>query len=66
MYNNKMIGGQCDQIGNNVIWYAILIAGVTPGKNNLFRKSNARANGLHHENGFAKSSSQLQGEHCKC
>ena len=31
----------------------------TPGKNNLFRKSNARDNELHHENGCIKSSSQL-------
>ena len=38
----------------------------TPSKNNLFRKSNARDNELHHENGCIKSSSQLQGEHCKC
>ena len=37
----------------------------TPSKNNLFRKSNACANGLHHENSCIKSSSQLQGEHCK-
>ena len=38
----------------------------TPSKNNLFRTSNASANGLSHENGCVKSSSQLQGEHCKC
>ena len=38
---------------------------ITPGKNNLFRNSNAHANGLRHENGCVKSSSQLQGEHCK-
>ena len=37
----------------------------TPGKNNLFRKSNARTNVLRHENGCIKLSSQLQGEHCK-
>ena len=37
----------------------------TPGKINLFRKSNAHANRLRHENGCIKSSSQLQGEHCK-
>ena len=37
----------------------------TPSKNNLFRKSNACANGLCHENGCIKTSSQLQGEHCK-
>ena len=39
---------------------------VTHGKNNLFRKSNARDNELRHENGCIKSSSQLRGEHCKC
>ena len=39
---------------------------VTPGKNNLFRKYNAQDNELRHENGCVKSSSQLQGEHCKC
>ena len=38
----------------------------TTGKNNLFRKSNTQDNELHHENGCIKSSSQLQGEHCKC
>ena len=38
----------------------------TPGKNNLFRKSNARDNELRYENGCIKSPSQLQGEHCKC
>ena len=38
----------------------------TPGKNNLFRKSNARDNELCHENGCVKLSSQLRGEHCKC
>ena len=38
----------------------------TPGKNNLFRKSNAQDNELRHENGCIKSSSQLRGEHCKC
>ena len=38
---------------------------VTTGKNNLFRKSNARDNELRHENGCVKSSSQLRGEHCK-
>ena len=38
----------------------------TPGKNNLFRKSNAQDNELRHENGCVKSSSQLRGEHCKC
>ena len=38
---------------------------ITPGKNNLFRKSNARTNELRHENGCIKSSSQLRGEHCK-
>ena len=37
----------------------------TPSKNNLFRKSNARDNKLSHENSCVKSSSQLQGEHCK-
>ena len=40
--------------------------GNTPGKNNLFRKSNAQDNELRHENGCIKSSSQLRGEHCKC
>ena len=38
----------------------------TPGKNNLFRNSNARDNELCQENGCVKSSSQLRGEHCKC
>ena len=37
---------------------------VTPGKNNLFGKSNARTNELCHENGCIKLSSQLRGEHC--
>ena len=38
----------------------------TPSKNNLFRNSNTRDNELRHENGCAKLSCQLRGEHCKC
>ena len=44
----------------------IIVPWCTPGKNNLFRKSNTRDNELRHENGWVKSSSQLWGEHCKC
>ena len=38
---------------------------ITPSKNNLFRKSNARTNKLRNKNCCKKSSSQLRGEHCK-
>ena len=46
--------------------YCFLVEYLTPGKNNLFRKSNAWDNELCHENGCVKSSSQVQGEHWKC
>ena len=49
-----------------VVDFGCWLKNYTPGKYNLFRKSNARTNELRHENGCVKSSSQLQGEHCEC
>ena len=42
-----------------VKWVCSPVICIIPCKNNLFRKSNACANGLHHKNGCIKSSSQL-------